>query len=216
MVARLGPVSQGVAGFSVRVEARNEGVRRLTDKITGHFRGGEFQWAMGQTNEDAAYEIQNAMLKKLNSEIKATGRAQRGTQYLVKAVASLEFRRVTVNGFVVGPSDYLENSKVRLYYRRIDDGDTRTMSGKILFSNGGGGKLYGPWTDGKGERTQPPGYKHAFMPMGLGRGVQVDDIGPWPAYRYSAAGIKVYRRMNMARRYKKALDMVGIPMTEVQ
>lgn len=216
----------GAGEFTITWSVDRAGITNLNQKVTGWFRSGSFYAALEEVNEGIAWEMQEKMLQTLQRRIKETGRYQRSTMYLVDAVADRKFREVYPGNFAVGKESFLNESEAGPYWRRIEVGYASTISGRILFANElPSGPFYRPWSpDGytyervggrerKRTRSQPPGYKHAFMPMG--RGVEVYGIGPWPAYRYLQSGLATFQRANMFRRYKTALAKIGMNMTDV-
>ena len=205
---------RGRPGYSVRFNANS--LIHLTDKVTGQFRQGTgvFQQTLRRVHEQAAADVVEGMIESLQKSVKATGRKQRGTGLLEISLRHENNRDVTASMFLVGRTPWLNQSPAKLYWRRIEQGDNKTFDSKILFTNLDG-RYALPWSprDG-GERPTPPGYKHMRMPQH--RGVFVQNIGPFPAYHYSAGGAAKLRRMRMGQRYETALGQIGIPMTELK
>lgn len=219
--ARFGRVGIGEPGFSVVFNTNS--LIRLTDSVTGQFREGtgNFQRALSEANDKAALKVAEAMVESLQRSVKATGRKQRGTNNLAEAILHINNRDVTASSFIVGRPSWLDRSPAELYWRRIEEGDQTTFDSEILFTNLDG-KSYAPWTPGGGgnspgrfgiSRPMPPGYKHMRMPQH--RGVFVQNIGPFPAYHYSAAGLKALQRLQMKQRYKAELSHYGIELADV-
>lgn len=228
--ARFGSTALGTPGFSVRLDARTERMIQLVDEVSNNFRGGAFQRALAKSHEAAAEVVQMGMVTELRKQVKATGRRQRGSNYLEFSLLHENNVDTTATGYTVGRESWLERSPARVYYRRIEEGDNATFDGKILFTNdhpGLGGPYSAPWSlggisfrqrwslknHGPEARDQPPGYKHIRMPQR--RGAYVQNIGPYPAYRYSRGGLEAQRRLKMYGIYEKNLAAVGINITDV-
>lgn len=223
---RLGQVGLG-EDFSVRYDIRDGGLVRLTDKITGAFRGGAFQLALASVHEAAAIKIQEGMVKRLDEEVKKTGRyQQRGGYRLQAALTDERNREVTASSFLVGRSGWLDQSEAKLYWRQIEEGNPMQYLWTGFFTNDFG-RMFGPWSpDGHTaqsalrsrrsgnnnlySRPQPEGYKHGRFPQ-QSRGVAVR-VGPFPAYEYSRGGAAVFRRYPWKKQYQKVLDSLGLTL----
>lgn len=206
---------------SVTVRYDNAKLLALTDRVTGWFRGGAFQQALTEANAKVATNMQWGMVDELERQVKLTGRKQRGDERLEMSLLSEHNREAFANTFSVGRESWLDRSPARLYWRRIEEGDAATFDSRILFTNDFG-SFYGPWSPsgrdtrasaGNYHRKQPPGYKHMRMPQH--RGAWVQNIGPYPAYRYSRGARRVLQRTNMHDLYATHLARVGINISDV-
>lgn len=203
---------------------------RLTDAITGHFIGGQFTRVLSDVHLDAAVKIQQGMVDELKKRVQATRRMQRGTNYLELALNDERNRIVSASGLNVLLPQWMNQSEAKKYWRRIEFGDTQTFNSFILFTNDIlGGKRYGPWSPGGSatgysgtsanrssrsgnnnlySRSAPEGYKHMRMPQHAGAYVQ--NIGPFPDYKYSRGGAKVFDRYSFYNAYKGPLAAIGV------
>lgn len=212
----LGPTGRGAGDASITVRFNANELISLANRTGGKFAGGSFQRALTAVHERASTKIQEGMVDRLNRAIHETGRVQRGGERLATALMHEENRTVSAGGFVVGRPYWLDRSPAKLYYRRIEEGDQKTFDAKILFTNDFS-KFVGPYSPGgrhgRGySSAQPVGYKHMRMPQH--RGAFVQNIGPFPAYRYSQGGVVAFRRFDMLANYTATLSAIGIPMEQ--
>lgn len=235
MAGRSGRFGQAGIGTDISLRFDASSMLHLTDKVTGWFRGGAFQRALAEANETAAIVVQQGMVDELEREVRQTGRVQRGTNLLELSLMHENNREVFANTFRVGRESWLDRSPAALYWRRIEEGDARTFDSFILFTNNFS-SYYGPWSPGSvgsqriagamrsghsggtfsfpKSRKQPAGYKHMRMPQH--RGAFVQNIGPYPAYEFSAGGPAAFRRMGgMKALYTAHLARVGIDISDV-
>lgn len=219
-----GILRQGNSLYTVGFRAAS--MIRLTDRITGNFIGGQFTRVLSDVHEDAAIKIQQGMVDELKGRVQDTRRMQRGTNYLELALNDPRNRAVTASGFKTLLPQWMNQSHASKYWRRIEFGDEQTFNSYILFTNDiAGGKRYGPWSPGgvSGQsqarqarnpnaktysRKMPEGYKHMRMPQHAGAYVQ--NIGPFPEYKYSRGGAKVFDRYQFYSAYKGPLAAIGI------
>lgn len=227
--SRFGQVGPGTEGFSVRMDLRGRSdIIALVDRVTHNFRGGTFQQTVASVNERAAIQVQEAMVVELRHRIRQTRRLQTRGERLELSLLDERNRDVTASSMIVGRESWLDESPAQLYWRQIDEGNPMEYDWRAFFTNDFN-NFYGPWSSGGTERQSqlrhtrsggatklysrkaPPGYKHSRMPQSS-TGVAMN-VGPFPAYRYSAAGAKALRRFPFKAEYQKALANVGLSLT---
>lgn len=222
--SRFGRPGIGEDLLSVNFNARN--VLRLTDTITGKFRGGAFQRAISQTNEDAAVKIQVGMVKALREKIKRD-RTQRPGKRLEVALLHENNREVTASGFTVLRPSWMDRSPAALYWRQIEYGNDTIYFTQVWFTSDFQ-NFYAPWSPGGStaqsqrrnsrtggalySRPKPPGYKHMRMPMHQPTGVPVA-AGPFPEYDFVAGGERVFQAYDFAGQFRKRCKAVGINLS---
>lgn len=185
----------------------NSRMIHLVDTVTGNFRKANFYQALKQANTDAAIVVQEGMAARLRQNIGI--REQRPGERLANALTDRRNREVFANTFSVGLTHWLDRSPAKLYYRRIEEGDTATFTARILFTNNG--DLSGPYSkpgDGTGHMRM-----RQFNPSGT-RGVLTSGIGPFPALRYVAGGREAFAVLDMKALYAKALHAAGVDISK--
>lgn len=194
----------------------------LVSRIEGDlakFRSPAFTQAASAANTVAAKAVQEGMRKELANNIGEFSpygvRQQRPGKRLEKAITNARNRHVTRAGFEVGIEDWLNESPAALYWRRIEEGDPHTFTGKIMFSNnaagGGYGRVSGPFTRpsaSAGDMRMPQ------FAYGSRMGVVVNDIGPFPALNYSAGGEVALAKLDMADLYERYFRDAGFSVSK--
>jgi hypothetical protein len=216
--ARFSPTALGQRGFSLRFQANS--IIRLTDKVTGHFIGGGFNQALEEVNGKVAILMQEGQAQRLDEKIDATGRVRRVPgQRLKKSILHENNRDVSASGFTVGRPAWLDKSPAKLYWRRIEEGDTQTfdtVGGAFFTSNFAPGSfsVANPGMAQMGTRGGSGGAMR--MPQRQALAPRILNVGPFPEYAFSLGGTAVYRRTNMGALYQTALAARGIPMDRVK
>lgn len=99
-------------------------------------------------HQQMALKTAELSVQHLNKEIVQTGRPQRGTDYLAKAVMHEKNRPATSNGFQFGVRAWMNSSQARPYWRRLEYGERETG---LTFV---GRRLFG-FFEGPGGRSEP-------------------------------------------------------------
>lgn len=191
----------------------------LTDKLTGAFRSQRFYQALQIANAKAAQQVQLGMRDSVRQQVGTHGsygpRPQRPGQRLERSIMSPRNFVANPNNFQVGIESWLNKSPAALYWRRIEEGDTRTFDAYILFSNQTAtGPAKGPYS-APGDGGPHMRMKQFGMRGGRARGVFVRGIGPYPAFRYSQGGVTAFEAIDMGALYERYLQSyAGIRITK--
>lgn len=185
-------------------------ILRLTDEITGAFRGGRFQRALEAAHTEAAQNIQKVSAQQLRT--RKSRRPQVRTPLLgddhepgalEEAILHEKNRFVNASGFKVGIPAWLDQSPAEKYWRQIEQGAPERAAP---------GFFYGFNKDGRSMRSRANPRRAGLDARFLqGRG-PMTRLGPFPAYRYGAAGATFGRFQNMLPIYSKHLLSYGFPV----
>lgn len=179
---------------------------QLAARIKGQFapRGAGFQTLLIAAHREMAEKAQGLMVDNLRESIAQRGREQRGTDLLLKALASPENIDYNIDGFVVTTS-YLDRSPVRTYWRGLEEG-TSVHVGRLItgyFSDASLAGRYAPAEGGKDARMiqlrRTPGVIRAVKENETAGSSQFGK-GPWQfrirhkiqGYQYLAKGARAY------------------------
>lgn len=222
----------GVAGkgelLSVRFQANS--MIQLTERMTGYFRGGEFQRVLADVHTTAAMKIQQGMVDVLQRKIKDRPggmRPQREGARLETALLDERNRDVSASGYWVLRRSWMDESPAELYWRRIEEGDPKTFDSYILFTTDFQ-TFVGPYSPGGQSSTQgrqrarakgpghydAQGYPHMRMPQHAGAFVR--DIGPFPAHQFTEGGRRAMEQFDILGAYERGLKAIGLSLQEVR
>lgn len=197
---------------------RPEGLTRSARDLAGRFTS--LQTTVRVAHEAMALGLARSQAEALREAVGATGRPQRATRYLERALVSEGNWRATADGFAVGIEAFLRSTRAAPYYRNLEEGSEvhvgRVLHGLFLTP---GGRLEGPVAGSKSAvqaivtRTvfgSEPDNRQTSIGTARPRGARFVIQRPIPAYHFMRNGTERYLASGAIRdEYRKAFQAAG-------
>lgn len=201
-VSRSGKTSHGQLIPELSVVLNFEAVQIKARSLDGRF--AKVGGMVHKAHLAMAENVQEAQAKSLKESIAEHGRAQRGTDDLLKALIAEGNRYVSVDGFAVGLQDFLDGGNVASYWREIEHGSD-IFTGRVLrgfFKNPG---FSGP-IPGSRAQSRMPQLNQTTLKNGRLPGYDIVIHNDIPAYEYLKRGGAAWHDSgDMQRQYQLAM-----------